>query len=72
MVYNLKQDGWRKGVPVMTNDIAVTIEAQHLPADVQSEIARVICVALNRELVNTHGANADLTGAEWPSPKASG
>ncbi len=52
MVYNLRQEGYRKGMPAMTNDIAVSIEARHLPEEVQEEIARVICVALNRELVN--------------------
>jgi hypothetical protein len=47
MVYSLRQDGWRKGQPIMVNDIAVTIEAHHLPADVQAAIARTIQLTLN-------------------------
>ena len=47
MVYSLRQVGWRKGQPVMTNDIAVTIDAQHLPEDVRRAIARTIQLTLN-------------------------
>ena len=52
LIYNLRHEGFRKGQPSMVNDIAVTIEARHLPAATQAEIARIIAVALNRELVN--------------------
>ena len=52
MVYNLRQEGWKKGMPTMVNDIAVGIEARHLPEEVQAEIARAICAALNHELEN--------------------
>ena len=47
MVYSLRHVGWRKGQPVMTNDIAVTIDAQHLPEDVRRAIARTIQLTLN-------------------------
>lgn len=47
LVYNLRQDGWRKGQPVMVNDIAVGIEARHLPAETQAAVARLIHAALN-------------------------
>lgn len=52
LVYNLRNECWKRGMPTMVNDIVVSIEARHLPEEVQAEIARVICVALNRELVN--------------------
>jgi hypothetical protein len=52
LVYNLRGGGWKKGEPVMLNDIAVSIEARHLPEEVQARIAFIISVALNREFVN--------------------
>lgn len=68
MVYNLRQEGWRKGMPTMVNDIAVSIEARHLPEEVQAEIARVICVALNRELVNGRLDSSLANPAGEPRP----
>lgn len=52
LVYNLRQTAWKKGEPEMSNDIAVTIQARHLPAEIQTEIADVICTALNRKYVD--------------------
>lgn len=57
LVYNLRHHGWRKGVETFENDVWVSIEARHLPTEVQANIARIICTALNRELVNTEASN---------------
>ena len=62
-VYNLRHHGWRKGEETFENDIGVSIEARHLPKEVQAEIARVICVALNRELINGR-LDSSLANAE--------
>lgn len=50
LVYRLRQSGWDRGRPVMVNEIAVQIDARHLPEASQAEIARVIRDALNREI----------------------
>lgn len=47
LVYSLRQDGYKKGRPVMVNDIAVSIEARHLPAETQAAIAKLIKDTLN-------------------------
>lgn len=46
-VYSLRQVGWKKGQPLMTNDIAVTIDAPHMPEDARRAIARTIQLTLN-------------------------
>jgi len=46
LVYNTKGIMTRRG-SFQENDVAVFIEARHLPVDVQQEIAAVICNALN-------------------------
>lgn len=52
LVYNLKHHGWRKGEEQFENDVAVRVEARHLPQDVQDRIGEVIATALNREFLN--------------------
>lgn len=52
LVYNLRQTGWRKGEPEWGNDIVVTVQARHLSAEMQAEIADVICTALNMKYLN--------------------
>ena len=52
LIYNLRQDGFRKGVPVMINDVAVSVEARHLPPEIQEDIVNTIFVALNRKYWN--------------------
>jgi len=47
LVYNLRQDGWRKGKPIMVNDIAISIEARHLSSEFRADIANTIATALN-------------------------
>jgi hypothetical protein len=47
LVYNLKQDGWIKGEPRMTNDIAVSITAWKLDAETLAKVAKTIQDALN-------------------------
>ena len=47
LVYNLKQDGWLKGEPRMTNDIAVSITAWQLDAETLAKVAKTIQDALN-------------------------
>jgi hypothetical protein len=47
MIYNLRQDGFKKGQPIMVNDIAVTIEARHLPIETQIGIAKLIKMTLD-------------------------
>lgn len=42
LVYNLRHDGWRGGAPLMCNDVAVSIEARHLPKEVQREFGDLI------------------------------
>jgi hypothetical protein len=51
IVYNLRQTGWRKGKPEMSNDIAVYIQGNHLPESLVKDIAETICTALNRRYV---------------------
>ena len=46
-VYNLKQEGWKNGEPIMENDVVIIVEARHLPEDIQKEISEVIKIALN-------------------------
>lgn len=47
LVYNLKQQGWKKGNPVMVNDISIQINA---PKEIREEIASIIRLALNRQI----------------------
>lgn len=49
LVYNLHQDGWKKGEPIMVNDVAIQIQATHLSDDEQAKIAGIIKTALNEE-----------------------
>jgi|WetSurMetagenome_2_1015567.scaffolds.fasta_scaffold63160_4 hypothetical protein len=51
IIYNLRQNGWRKGKPEMSSDIAVYIHGNHLPKDLVREIAETICTALNRKYI---------------------
>jgi len=52
LIYNLRQVGWRKGEPIMVNDVAVSVSAQHLSKKVRKDIAETIVTALNRKYVN--------------------
>jgi len=47
LIYNLRQDGWCCGDPVMVNDVAITIEARHLTAEQQKEISDEILSLMN-------------------------
>ena len=48
LVYNLKPTGrYRDGEPEMVNDVAIKIEARHLPEYQRMEIAQTIRVAMN-------------------------
>jgi hypothetical protein len=51
MVYNLRQTGWSKGKPEMSNDVAIYIQGNHLSKSLIREIAETLCEALNRKYV---------------------
>lgn len=46
-IYNLRQDGWKKGEPNLVNDVAVQINAHHLSEEQRAKITEVITNALN-------------------------
>jgi len=48
-IYSLRQSGWNKGKPIMVNDIAISIEARHLPEETQLEIAEYIRAKLSEK-----------------------
>ena len=63
MVYNLRQTGWFKGDPRMSNDIAVTIDAHHLSDEVKADIAATVQAALNAKF-GLHAAPEQYAGSE--------
>lgn len=47
LVYCLVQDGWRKGEPVMINEVWVSIDTRNLSDETRRAVADVIVGALN-------------------------
>jgi len=49
LIYNLRQQGFRKGKPIMVNDVAISVQAAGLESEQQDEIMKVIQDALNEK-----------------------
>lgn len=49
MLYTLRQDGWRKGDPVMVNDVTILIEAAPGSAANVKQIAAALHAALQEQ-----------------------
>ena len=47
LIYNLRQDGYRKGKPNMVNDVTIQINGHNLSLDQYDELEQVIITALN-------------------------
>jgi hypothetical protein len=50
IVYSLRQEGWFKGKPRMTNAIAITIEARDFSPAEMARIASIIKDTMNKEI----------------------
>jgi len=49
LIYTLKQDGWRKGDPVMQNDVMIRVEGRKVPPAQLYEIIESVRKHLNKE-----------------------
>jgi hypothetical protein len=47
----------------MDNDVWISVNAHHLPSEVQSEISRVIQVALNKRFLNPDFIDDEVAGS---------
>ena len=49
LIYSLKHTGWIDGKPLMTNDVCITIAADHLPKEQKDDIINCINDALHNK-----------------------
>lgn len=55
LLYTLKQDGWRRGEPMMVNDITIRIENANGSSNDLATIADVVLSALTEQQGEDHG-----------------